>query len=71
MSFLNNLINTIRGLRKWSIMFILIVVSIVFRMNGLLTGLEFVALLKTSVVAFFASNSIEHVRSIFFKKDED
>lgn len=71
MSFLNKLIGTIKGLRKWSIMFLLVVVSIIFRMSGLLTGLEFVALLKGTAIAFFSSNAIEHVKSAFVKKKKE
>jgi hypothetical protein len=49
----------------------LVVVGIVFRINGLLTGIEFVALLKGTAVAFFASNAVEHVKSVIKKKKED
>ena len=71
MSFLKKLVVTIKGLRKWSIMLLLIVVSIAFRMSGLLTGIEFVALLKGTSIAFFTSNAVEHVKTIFTKKKED
>jgi len=71
MSFLNKLMRTIKGLRKWSIMFLLIVISIIFRVTDLLTGLEFVALLKGTAIAFFSSNAVEHIKSAFNKKKED
>lgn len=71
MSLLNKIIGTIKGLRKWSIMFILIVISIIFRVNGLLTGIEFVALLKGTAIAFFSSNAIEHIKTAVISKKED
>ena len=71
MSFLNKVVNTIKGLRKWSIMFLLVVVGIIFRVTELLTGVEFVALLKGTAIAFFSSNAVEHVKAAFTKKKED
>jgi len=52
-------------------MFILIVISIIFRVNGLLTGIEFVALLKGTAIAFFSSNAIEHIKTAVISKKED
>lgn len=71
MSFLKKIISAITdlGLRKWSIMFFLIAISIIFRVTGLLTGIEFVSLLKGTAIAFFSSNAIEHVKGIFKKDD--
>lgn len=71
MSFIKKVIETIQGLRKWSIMFLLVVVAVIFRITDLLTGLEFVALLKSTAIAFFGSNAVEHAKNVFTKKKED
>jgi len=65
-------IERIRGLRKWSIMLLLMVVGVSLRVNDLLTGVEFVSLLKDVAVGFMASNAIEHARYFLSnKKDKD
>ena len=64
-------IQRIKGLRKWSIMMIVIIVGIIFRVTALISGLEFVGLIKGVAVAFMASNAIEHVREALVKKKED
>ena len=71
MSFLSKAISTIKGLRKWSIMFLLVVVGIIFRVTDLLSGVEFVALLKGSAIAFFSSNAVEHIKTAISGKKED
>lgn len=71
MSLLNKIVNTIKGLRKWSIMFLLVVVGITFRIAGLLTGVEMVALLKGTAIAFFSSNAVEHIKTAITSKKED
>ena len=68
---MNKFISIIKGLRKWSIMMIIIVVGIVFLVNGLLSGIEFVALIKGVAIAFMSSNAIEHVKEARTKKKED
>jgi len=68
---MNKFISIIKGLRKWSIMMIIIVVGIVFLVNGLLSGIEFVALIKGVAIAFMSSNAIEHVKEALTKKKED
>lgn len=64
-------IERIKGLRKWSIMIIIIIVAVVFRMNSLINGLEFVSLIKGVGVAFMASNAIENIKQTIVKKVED
>lgn len=64
-------IERIKGLRKWSIMVLVITIGVVFRVLELLNGIEFVALIKGVAVAFMASNAIEHAKSFFSKKKED
>lgn len=71
MSLFKKVLSTIKGLRKWSIMFLLLLVGIVFRMTDLLTGVEFVSLLKGTAIAFFSSNAVEHVKSAVASKKED
>lgn len=64
-----NLIGLIKGLRKWSIMMIIIIIGVHFLTTGLLTGVEFVALIKGVAIAFMSSNAVEHVKDVFTKKD--
>lgn len=73
MSFINKIISMItkNGIRKWSIMLLLVIVGIVFRVTDLLTGVEFVALLKGTAIAFFGSNAVEHIKNAITKKKED
>lgn len=70
MSFLKKAVDTIKGLRKWSIMFLLVVTGIIFRVTDLLTGVEFVTLLKGTAIAFFSSNAVEHIKTVFKKKKD-
>lgn len=71
MDIIDRWIERIRGLRKWSIMLILIIISTTLRVNGLLTGIEMVSLLKDIGVAFMASNAIEHARYFLSSKKEE
>lgn len=67
-------ISRIRGIRKWSVMVIIIVIGVGFRICDLLTGVEFVALIKGVAVAFMASNAIERAKDAIvsrFGKKED
>lgn len=52
-------------------MMVIIVIGVIFLVNGMLTGVEFVALIKGVAVAFMASNSVEHVKDVFNRKKED
>lgn len=70
MSTINEWIERIRGLRKWSIMVILIGISVTLRVAGMLSGLEMVTLLKDVAVAFMASNAIEHARYFLSEKKD-
>lgn len=49
---------------------IIIIVGVVFLVNGMLTGVEFVALIKGVAIAFMSSNAIEHVKEVFTKSDK-
>ena len=49
------------GLRKTIVMFALLFIGIVFRIEELINGEQLVDLLKATTIAFFAANSVEHV----------
>lgn len=49
------------GLRKYSIMVIIIIVAVVFRLSDHISGDNLTELLKTVGAAFMASNMVEHV----------
>ncbi len=49
------------GLRKTIVMFTLLLIAIVFRIEELINGEQLVDLLRYTVIAFFSANSIEHV----------
>lgn len=58
---LAELINIIFGFRKFLLMLVLYVVGIVFRIKGLLAGAEMVDLFKSTTIAFFGANGVEHI----------
>lgn len=60
-SWLKHLIQFLNGFRKFSIMVLLIVVGVIFRVTDFISGAEFVDLLKATTVAFMATNGIEHM----------
>ena len=57
------IMSVILGLRKLVIMLALILIAIVFREKALIDGGQLVDLLKTTTLAFFGSNSVEHIKS--------
>jgi hypothetical protein len=57
-------LNVFFGFRKTIVMLLLVLIGIVFRLENFINGSEFVDLLKNTVIAFFASNSIEHFTSM-------
>jgi hypothetical protein len=65
---MEKILRIIIGLRKWTIMFIIIVVAIIFRIQDLLNGIEFVSLIKGVAIAFMSSNAIEHAKDMIIKK---
>ena len=58
---LADFINILFGFRKFILMMALFAVGIIFRMKGLLAGAEFVDLLKSTTISFFAANGMEHI----------
>ena len=70
MSFLKKLTITIMGLRKWSIMILIIAIGTSFRISELLTGVQYVDLIKGVAIAFMSSNAFEHIKDMFGSKTE-
>lgn len=68
---MDKLIGRIKGLRKWSIMILIITIGVFFLVKGTLTGVEFVALIKGVAIAFMSSNAVENIKEAFVKKKED
>jgi hypothetical protein len=58
--YLVNFLNVFTGLRKTIVMLALLSVSIIFRINGLITPDNFEGLMKATVIAYFGSNACEH-----------
>lgn len=58
---LKDFIQFLNGFRKFTVMMILVVIGVTFRLSGYLSGAEMVDLLRYSAVAFMSANSIEHM----------
>ena len=58
---LKNIVSFLNGFRKFTVMLILIIIGVTFRLTGYLSGMEMVELLKNIGVAFMATNGIEHM----------
>jgi hypothetical protein len=65
---MEKVLRIITGLRKWTIMLLIVIVAIVFRVEDLINGLEFVSLIKGVAIAFMSSNAIEHAKDIILNK---
>ena len=61
--FIINFLNALQGLRKTVVMGILIVLAVVFRIKGLISGDNMVQLLQGTTIAFFTANGLEHMTS--------
>lgn len=61
--FIINFLNALQGLRKTVVMGILIVLAVVFRVKGLISGDNMVQLLQGTTIAFFTANGLEHMTS--------
>lgn len=69
---LENFFNTtFLGYRKYTVMLLVIIIAVVFRIENLIDGGQFDDLLKNTVLAFFGGNAAEHftmaARSYFQK----
>ena len=60
-SKIRDFIAVLSGFRKFTIILLLMVTGIIFRLTDFITGAEFVELLRYTTVAFMAGNGIEHV----------
>ena len=54
----------LQGFRKFIVALLILLVSIVFRIKGLLSGVEFVDLSKAITLGFFGTNSMEGLFSV-------
>ena len=61
---LKDFVSLLSGFRKFTIMFLLMVVGASFRIYGYISGAEMVDLLKFTVIAFFSANGLEHMTSV-------
>ena len=66
-----NFLNVFQGLRKTIVMLALIIITCVFRVKGLITPDNFEGLLKSTVIAYFGSNSIEHYTAMIKSRLDD
>jgi hypothetical protein len=57
---LAELIDIIYGFRKFIAFMLLFLTAVIFRIKSLVDGGQFVDLMKTVAMAFFAANGIEH-----------
>lgn len=53
-------LNVFTGLRKTIVMLALMVITVVFRVKGLIAPDNFEGVMKATIVAYFGSNSVEH-----------
>lgn len=61
---IQEIISILLGLRKFMVMGMLVIIAVVFRIYNYLDGSQFVELLKSTTLAFFATNSVEHVKNM-------
>lgn len=61
MSLMYKIINFLNGFRKFTVMFMLIVIGTIFLVTKHLNGAEFVELLKYTAIAYMGSNGLEHM----------
>ena len=61
MSIIRDFISVLSGFRKFTIMLLLVIIGVSFRLSGHLSGSEMVSLLQATAVAFMSANGIEHL----------
>lgn len=59
-----NILSFLNGFRKFTVMCILIIIGVTFRLTGHLAGDEMVNLLSGAAVAFMSANGVEHVGKV-------
>lgn len=65
---INKIKSYLTGLRKFSVMLVIISVAIWFRLENLMSGDNVTELLKVTGSAFMAANLVEHVTETIKKK---
>lgn len=68
---MSKFLSLFQGYRKWSIMLITLITGIVLLKHNLITGAEFVDLVKATGVGFMAANSFEHIKGMVSAKKEE
>jgi len=58
------LVGIFLGYRKLTVMLCLFVVAVLFRVEGLIDGGQFVDLLKGTVLGYFGGNAVEHFSAV-------
>jgi len=58
---LNKIKEYLVGIRKFSVMILIIIIAISFRLTDLISGAEMVELLKVTGAAFMAGNMVERI----------
>ena len=66
--YIVDFLNSFIGLRKTIVMLALLVVSCIFRIKGYIGADNWEGVLKSCIVAYFASNSIEHYTAMVKEK---
>lgn len=61
MSFFTDTLQFLNGFRKFSVIVLLLITAVIFRITEQINGAEFVDLMKGTVVAYMAFNGIEHM----------
>ena len=61
MSFKKDTLSFLNGFRKFTIMLIIIIIAVLFRIFTMISGAELVDLIKVTGVAFFGTNAAEHL----------
>lgn len=59
--WITHVINFINGFRKFTIMLLLIIIAVAFRLSDHISGEELVNLLQGTAIAFFSANGVEHM----------
>jgi ABC-type amino acid transport system permease subunit len=61
MSFIADVLSFLNGFRKLTVMLLLIIIGVAFRLSNHLNGAEFVDLLKHTAIAYMSFNGLEHM----------
>ena len=61
---IQDFLSILNGFRKFSIILAVLLTAIVFRAIDFVNGAEFVDLVKYTAVAFFGTNSVEHMTKV-------